>query len=61
MLAQHFNSLVLMFLYWDPTECALLYLDCVLVWPDDCCIATETCRHSQYRNSSVIYVLLCFR
>ena len=39
----------------------LLYIDCVLVRPVDGCIATETCRHSQYRNSSIIYVLLCFR
>ena len=41
-------------------EWALLYLDCVLVRPDDGCVATETCRHSQYRNSSIIYAL-CFR
>jgi len=46
---------------WGPIECAPLYLDCVLVRPDDGCIATETCRHSQYRNSLFIYVLLCFR
>ena len=42
-------------------ECAPLYLDCVLVWPDGGCIGTETCCRSQYRNSSIIYVLLCFR
>jgi len=35
---------------WDPIECALLYLDCVLVRPDDGYIATETCRHSEYRK-----------
>ena len=42
-------------------EYTLFYLDCVSVRPDDGCMATETCRHSQYKNFSKIYVLLCFR
>jgi len=33
---------------------------CFGCYDDDGCIATEKCRHSQYRNSSIIYALLCF-
>jgi hypothetical protein len=36
-------------------KCALLYLDFVLVRPDDGCIATETCRRSEYRECPTRY------
>jgi len=29
---------------WDLIECTLsMYLDCVLLWPDDGCFTAETC------------------
>ena len=47
---------------WDPVQCTLsVYLDYVLLWPDDGCITAETCwleiNHRVFICLLILYVV----